>query len=56
MVKVPERLLIPFPGVVISSDGEIIDQVERIFDLAGYIIRERLKTPLIDLSPKRIAP
>jgi len=38
-VKVPERILIGFPGVVATSDTAIIDQSKRVVDLAGDIIR-----------------
>ncbi|NWF91314.1 MAG: DUF434 domain-containing protein [Syntrophaceae bacterium] len=38
-VKVPEKILIGFPGVVATSDTAIIDQSQEVFDLAGHIIR-----------------
>ena len=41
-VKVPEKILIGFPGVVATSDTAIIDQSNRVLDLAGYIIRKHL--------------
>ncbi len=37
-VKVPERILIGFPGIVATSDTAIIDKSKEIIDLAGYII------------------
>jgi len=49
-VPVPEREILGFGGVVCSSDGEVVDRAERVFDLAGFIIRERLRVPLIDLK------
>jgi hypothetical protein len=42
-VKVPEKILFGFPGVISSSDTAIIDSSRRIFDLAGYIIREKIR-------------
>jgi len=41
-VKVPEKILIGFPGVVATSDTAIIDQSNRVLDLAGYILRQHL--------------
>jgi hypothetical protein len=42
-VKVPEKILIGFPGVISTSDTAIIDQSRKILDLAGYIIREKIR-------------
>ena len=42
-VKVPEKTLIGFPGIVATSDTAIIDQSPRVMDLAGHIIRNRIK-------------
>jgi len=39
-VKVPERILIGFPGVIATSDTAIIDRSKRVVDLAGKIIRQ----------------
>ena len=41
-VKVPEKILIGFPGVIASSDTAIIDRSEKVLDLAGYIIRQHI--------------
>ncbi len=38
-VKVPEKILIGFPGVIATSDTVIIDRSKRVVDLAGDIIR-----------------
>jgi len=48
-VKVPEKILIGFPGVIATSDTAIIDRSKKILDLAGYILRE--KTELESLVP-----
>ncbi len=40
-VKVPEKILIGFPGVIATSDTAIIDQSKEVVDLAGHIIRKR---------------
>jgi hypothetical protein len=42
-VKVPERILIGFPGVVATSDTAIIDQSGKVLDLAGYILKKKTK-------------
>ncbi len=42
-VKVPEKILIGFPGVVATSDTAIIDQSEKVVDLAGHIIRRHAR-------------
>jgi len=46
-VKVPERILIGYDGVVATSDTAIIDRVEKVVDLAGYIIRNRVPKPVL---------
>lgn len=38
-VKVPERYLIGFEGIVATSDSALIDQSEKVVDLAGHIVR-----------------
>ncbi len=47
-VRVPEKILIGFPGVIATSDTAIIDQSKMVLDLAGYILKKRgiLKTLL----------
>ena len=39
-VKVPEKILIGFPGVVATSDTAIIDQSKKVVDLAGEILKK----------------
>jgi hypothetical protein len=41
-VKVPEKILVGFSGVVATSDTAIIDGSKKILDLAGYIIKRHL--------------
>jgi len=41
-MKVPEKTLIGFPGVVATSDTAIIDRSKKVIDLAGDIIRTRI--------------
>jgi hypothetical protein len=47
-VRVPEKILIGFPGGVATSDTAIIDRSKKVVDLAGYIVmnlsRRRLKS------------
>jgi hypothetical protein len=38
-VKVPEKILIGFQGVIATSDTAIIDRSKRVLDLAGNIIQ-----------------
>ncbi len=42
-VKVPERILIGFPGMVATSDTAIIDRSKKVLDLAGYILRKNIE-------------
>jgi hypothetical protein len=41
-MKVPEKTLIGFQGVVATSDTAIIDRSKRVIDLAGNIIRTKV--------------
>jgi len=41
-MKVPEKTLIGFQGVVATSDTAIIDRSEKVIDLAGDIIRTKI--------------
>jgi hypothetical protein len=53
-VKVPEKILIGFQGVIATSDTGIIDQSRKVFDLAGYILRkEAILNSLVHLMRKR---
>ncbi|MGQ9645590.1 MAG: DUF434 domain-containing protein [Thermodesulfobacteriota bacterium] len=38
-IKVPEKVLIGYPGIVATSDTAIIDRSKRVSDLAGYILK-----------------
>jgi hypothetical protein len=40
-MKVPEKILIGFPGVIATSDTAIIDRSKRVVDLAGGIIKKK---------------
>ncbi len=42
-MKVPEKVLIGFSGVVATTDTAIIDQSPKVFDLAGHILRLRIR-------------
>jgi hypothetical protein len=42
-VKVPEHILIGFPGIVATSDTAVIDASEKVLDLAGHILKTRVK-------------
>ena len=56
-VKVPERILIGFPGVVATSDTAIINQSEKVLDLAGHVLRTRIKPQsMIRWTRKRNTP
>ena len=55
-VRVPEDILIGFPGIVATSDTAIIDQSARIVDLAGFVIRQRVPSARILRFRKRSLP
>jgi len=56
-VRVPEDILIGFPGIVATSDTAIIDQSERIVDLAGFLIRQRVPSaPILRFKKKGLRP
>jgi hypothetical protein len=56
-VKVPEKILIGFPGIVATSDTAIIDPSEKVVDVAGHVLRTRIKSKLmIRWSRKRNTP
>lgn len=42
-VKVPERYLKDFDGIVATSDSALINQSRQVVDMAGYIIKEIIK-------------
>jgi hypothetical protein len=41
-VKVPEKILIGFTGVIATSDTAIIDQSKKVLDLAAYILTKKI--------------
>ncbi len=41
-VKVPEKTLIGFQGVIATSDTAIIDRSEKVIDMAGNIVRTNI--------------
>jgi hypothetical protein len=43
-VKVPEKILIGFPGVIATSDTVIIDQSKKVLDLAGTILSNKIRS------------
>lgn len=53
-VRVPEKILIGFPGRVATSDTAIIDQSHKVVDLAGYVLsRQKKLNSLIRWRRKR---
>jgi len=53
-VKIPEKVLIGFPGVIATSDTAIIDQSKMVLDLAAYILRKKIRLEsLVRLRKKR---
>jgi hypothetical protein len=42
-LKVPEKVLVDFRGIVATSDTDIIDRSRAVFDLAGHLVRNRIK-------------
>jgi len=55
-VKVPERMMAGYKGIIATSDTALIDQSERVFDLAGHLITQHLRIPFIDMAKSTIAP
>jgi hypothetical protein len=52
-VKVPEKFLIGFQGVIATSDTAIIDQSKKLLDLAGHILKKKTKLEsLVQLERK----
>jgi hypothetical protein len=49
-VKVPERIMAGYQGIIATSDTALIDQSEQVFDLAGHLIKEELKITYLDLT------
>lgn len=43
-VKVPEKILVGFPGVIATSDTAIIDQSKKVLDLAGTILSNKIRS------------
>jgi len=41
-VRVPEKILIGYPGIIATSDTDIIDRSKKVLDLAGYVITKRI--------------
>lgn len=55
-VKVPEKILIGFPGVIVTSDTTVINPSKEVFDLAGYIITKRIRLKsLLQFSTSQLA-
>ena len=42
-VKVPERIMNGFPGMIATSYTAIIDRSHKVVDLAGYVLRKQKK-------------
>ena len=42
-MKVPEKVLFEFSGIIATSDTAVIDRSEAVFDLAGTIIKNRIR-------------
>ena len=55
-VKVPERVMVGYQGIIATSDTALIDQSEQVFDLAGHLIMEKLRIPYIDIEKPTIIP
>jgi hypothetical protein len=51
-VKVPERIMAGFQGIIATSDGAVIDQAEQVFDLAGHLITAHLGIPVQDMKQR----
>ena len=43
-LKVPEKVLTDFRGIVATSDTAVIDRSRAVFDLAGYLVKNRINS------------
>jgi hypothetical protein len=55
-VKVPERTMVGYQGIIATSDTALIDQSKQVFDLAGHLIKQHLRIPFLDMAKSTIAP
>ena len=46
-VNVPEKILIGFRGIVATSDTALIDQSKKVVDLAGDLLKKRIRPKFI---------
>ena len=46
----PETTILTLPGIKLSADSIVLARAEKIFDIAGHIIRRRLKVNLFTLK------
>ena len=52
-IQVPEKVLFEFSGIIATSDTAIIDRSEAVFDLAGIVIKNRIRAgSLVTLKVK----
>ena len=42
-IRVPEQVLIGFPGIVATSDTAILDQSKDVVDLAGHVLKRTIE-------------
>ncbi len=50
VLSFPERALCQFEGVICTADGHLLDLAERAFDLAGHIVRAKLKCSVLSFE------
>ena len=55
-VKVPERVMVGYQGIIATSDTALIDQSKQVFDLAGHLITQNLHIPYIDMTRRACSP
>jgi hypothetical protein len=55
-VKVPERVMVGYQGIIATSDTALIDQSKQVFDLAGHLITQHLRIPFIDMKKSTSFP
>lgn len=47
VLSVPEKALCQFEGVICTADGHLLDLVEKAFDLAGHIVKAKLRCSVL---------
>lgn len=50
VLSVPEKALCQFEGVICTADGHLLDLAQKTFDLAGYIVKAKLRWSILSFE------